>query len=131
MYHWLTEITMLIFPLISLVTMNSVIIHTLRKRSKQNISRSATQGDNDGQNLKFKSSEKQVFTMVLLITFAFLIFNIPTRSLVFYSNFYSGDTPYYHAGFHLFYKLEKNPTILTMQLISFFMSFLVKNLEMI
>ena len=71
MYHWLTEIAMFIFPLISLVTMNSVIIHTLRKRSKQNISGSAAQGDNDGQNLKFKNSEKQVFTMVLLITFAF------------------------------------------------------------
>ena len=105
MYHWLTEITMFIFPLISLVTMNSVIIHTLRKRSKQNISGSAGQGDGDGQNLKFKNSEKQVFTMVLLITFAFLIFNIPTRSLVFYSNFYRGDTPYYHAGFHLFYQI--------------------------
>ena len=24
---------------------------------------------------------------------------------IFYSNFYSGDTPYYHAGFHLFYQI--------------------------
>ena len=47
MYHWLTEITMFFIPLISLVTMNSVIIHTLRKRSKQNISASAGHGDSD------------------------------------------------------------------------------------
>ena len=105
MYHWLTEITMFIFPFISLVTMNSVIIHTLRKRSKQKVSASTGQGDNNGQNSKLKNSEKQVFTMVLLITFAFLVFNIPTRSLVFYQNFYSGDTPYYHAGLHLFYQI--------------------------
>ena len=105
MYHWLTEVVMFIFPFISLVTMNSVIIHTLRKRSRQSISASASQADNDGQNLKLKSTEKQVFIMVLLITFAFLIFNIPTRSLVFYSNFYTGDTPYYYAGLHLLYQI--------------------------
>ena len=105
MFHWLTEIVMFIFPFFALVTMNSVIIHTLRKRSRQNISAPISQSDNDGQNLKLKNTEKQVFIMVLLITFAFLIFNIPTRTLVFYSNFYTGDTPYYHAGLHLLYQI--------------------------
>ena len=33
-YHWLTEVVIYIFPFLSLLTMNSVIIHTLRKRSK-------------------------------------------------------------------------------------------------
>ena len=69
MYHWLTEIISFIFPFISLVTMNSVIIHTLRKRSRQNIS----QGDTAGGNLKVKNSEKQVLTIVLIITSTFLI----------------------------------------------------------
>ena len=74
MYHWLTEVVMFIFPFISLVTMNNVIIHTLRKRSRQNISEQVGQSNNDEQNLKLKSTEKQVFIMVLLITFAFFNF---------------------------------------------------------
>ena len=61
MFHWLTEIVMFIFPFFALETMNSVIIHTLRKRSRQNISAPMSQSDNDGQNLKLKNTEKQVF----------------------------------------------------------------------
>ena len=52
MYHWLTEIVMFIFPFISLLTMNSFIIYTLRKRLRQNISASTGQGDDDGQKQK-------------------------------------------------------------------------------
>ena len=101
-YHWLTEIVIFIVPFMSLLIMNSFVIHTLRKRSRQNISASMGQDDNDGPNLKLKNTEKQVFRMVLFITFAFLILNIPLRPLAFYTNFaYTGDTAYYFAWHHL------------------------------
>ena len=102
MYHWLTEIISFIFPFISLVTMNSVIIHTLTKRSRQNIS----QGDTGGGNLKVKNSEKQVLTIVLIITSTFLILNITTRPFALYLHFYTGDTAYYYVGLHLFSQIS-------------------------
>ena len=48
--------------------MNSLIINTLKNRSKQNILESADQIQNESQNLKFKQVEKQIMTMVLLVT---------------------------------------------------------------
>ena len=104
-YYWLSEIFLFIFPFLSLLTMNSVIIHTLRKRSRLKLLQSTDQAQSESQNLKGKQTEKQIFTMLLLITFVFLALNIPTRSLVFYLNFYSANTPYYYAGLHLFYQI--------------------------
>ena len=86
--------------------MNSVIIHTLRKRSKTNLMGSGGQGQSqevEGQDTKNKQSEKQVFTTLLLVTFTYLILTIPGKLLIFYLNFFSGNTPYYYAGLHLFY----------------------------
>ena len=105
MYHWLTEILIFIFPFISLLTMNSVIIQTLRKRSKLKILEPTGQDENGGKNMKTKHTEKQVITMLLLVTFVFLVLNIPTRGVVYYLNFYNGNTPYYYAGLHLFYEV--------------------------
>ena len=104
-YSWFTEVLLLAFPFISLLIMNSVLIHTLRKRSKQHFSGLSGQDETEPENVKTKNSEKQVFTMVLLITFAFLILNIPPRALVYYLNFYSGNTPSYYAGLYLFYQI--------------------------
>ena len=97
MYYWLTEIVIFMFPFLSLLTMNSVIIHTLRKRSKLKILELECQGQTEGQNVKSKHPEKQVVTTLLLVTFVFLILNIPVRTMVFYLNFYSGNTPTYYA----------------------------------
>ena len=104
MYHWATEVFIFIFPFLSLLTMNSVIIHTLRKRSKQNILASKIQNENEGEHLRNKNPEKQIVTMLLLVTFVFLTLNMPVRSAVFYVNFSSGNTPYYYAGIYLFYQ---------------------------
>ena len=103
-YHWLTEIVIFIFPFLSLLTMNSVIIHTLRKRSQSNIFGSKTQDESTSQQLRNKHPEKQIVTMLLLVTFVFLLLNLPVRCLVFYVNFSSGNTPYYYAGLHLGYQ---------------------------
>ena len=84
--------------------MNSVIIHTLRKRSKSNILGSKTQDGTTGQQSRNKNPEKQIVIMLLLVTFVFLTLNLPVRSIAFYVNFTSGNTPYYYAGLHLFYQ---------------------------
>ena len=102
MYHWLTEILTFIFPFVSLLSMNCVIIHTLRKRSLLKLLESTNQSQTESQNSKNKHSEKQVYTMLLLVTFVFLILNIPLRALVYYLNFASGDTLFFYAGLHLF-----------------------------
>ena len=105
LYYWLTEIVIFIFPFSSLLTMNSVIIHTLRNRSKKAISGSTGLDENESQNLKIKQTEKQIITTLLLITFVFLILNIPVRTLVYFLNFSSGDSPFYYASLHLIYQI--------------------------
>ena len=99
---WLTDILTFIFPFISLLTMNSVIIHTLRKRSKLSLTDFTSQGQNEGLSFKSKHSEKQFVVILLLVTFVFLTLNIPVRAMVFYINFSIGNTPFYYAGLHLF-----------------------------
>ena len=86
--------------------MNSVIIHTLRKRSNLHLSESSGQGQTESQNIKSKNPEKQIFITVLLITFVFLILNTPALAVVIYLTFYTGNTAYYHAGLHLFFQVS-------------------------
>ena len=100
--------------------MNSIIIHTLRKRSKLNISEPRGQGQNEGQTFKIKHSEKHIFTMLLTVTFTYLILNISMRDLNFFNNFYTGNTPSYYAGFHLIYHIEIE-SIYTNHAINFFL----------
>ena len=100
--------------------MNSIIIHTLRKRSKLNLLESAGQVEIENKKLKSKQSEKQIFTMLLLVTFVFLTLNVPTRAMVFYLNFYTGETPHYYASLHLFYQVGQK-TYFTNHGINFFL----------
>ena len=89
MYSWLTETILFIFPFLSLLIMNSVIIHILRKRSKQKLlSKTDQNGQKEGQQLKTKHQENQIITMLLLVTFAYLSLNTPVRILVIYLNFF-------------------------------------------
>ena len=80
LYYWLTQIFIFIFSFTALLTMNSVIIHTLRKRSQLNLSEPTGQGQREGQNDKMKQTEKQIFTMLLLVTFMYLILSFPLRA---------------------------------------------------
>ena len=104
-YHWVTEVLVFIFPFLSLLIMNSIIVHTLKKRAKLNLLKSEGHDETEGQNTKSRHYEKQIVTMLLLVTFVFLIVNLPVRSLVIYVNFSTGITPYYYAGLHLFYQV--------------------------
>ena len=120
LYHWLTETCIFIFPFLSLLIMNSVIIHTLRKRSKLNILETSGESQGEAQQQKIKQSERQIVTMLLLITFVFLFLNIPTRALVFYLNFSTGDTPSYYAGLNLFFQIGDKSDV-TNHAINFFL----------
>ena len=110
-FIWFTEVLTFIFPFVALLTMNSVIIHTLRKKSMLTLSESIGEGQGKGQGLKMKHSEQHVFAMLLLLTFAFLILNIPTRVMIFYLNFTSGNTPDYYATLHFLYQVGKKSNI--------------------
>ena len=119
LYHWLTEIVMFFFPFASLLIMNSFIIHTLRKRSKLK-PLAGSHNENDAQNSSSKSSEKQIFTMLLLVTFVFLILTIPTRTMVYYLNVPNQNTPHYYASFHLCFQVGEK-TYYTNHGINFFL----------
>ena len=106
LYYWLSFIVSFALPFVLLLMMNSVIVHTLRQRSKMDLSRSQNhQGQVEGQNPKGKNSELQIFIMLLLVTFAFLILTTPMYVLIFYVNFFHGNTPHYYAGYYLFYSI--------------------------
>ena len=106
MYYWTDQVIGFVFPLIALLIMNSVIIHTLRKRSTLLLTRSDTQdeGQNQGHSSKMKSSEKQIIIMLLLVTFGFLILTTPTYGMSFYTALFAEvvRSPKLSAGFLLF-----------------------------
>ena len=109
MYSWMIESVTYLVPFVSLLVMNSVIIHTLRNRLK--VIRSVGQDQSEGEHIKSKHSEKQIVTMLLLVTFVFLILNVSARALKFYRNFVSGYSAYYLAGLHLFYQIGNKANI--------------------
>ena len=115
-YYWFSEILHFILPFILLLIMNSVIIHTLHERSKLNIG----QGQSEGQTTKTKNSERQIFTMLLAVTFGFLILTTPVKVLVFYMNLFFSNTPQYFAGLYLFYQIGEK-TYYTNYGINFFL----------
>ena len=106
LYYWSDQVVRFGFPFVALLTMNTVIIHTLRKRSSLLIARTETQGEgyNEGQNSsKMKSSEKQIIIMLLLVTFGFLILMTPSYGMTLYTVFVDfSSSPKLYAGFLLF-----------------------------
>ena len=98
-YYWLTLTLSFGLPFVSLLLMNSVIIHTLRQRSKLSLTRSEALSQREGS--KAKNSERQIFVMLLFVTFAFLTLSTPAYAMIFYHNFYHGTMPYFYAQLHL------------------------------
>ena len=105
LYYWSDQVVGFGFPFVALLTMNTVIIHTLRKRSGLLIARTETQGEghNEGHSSKLKSSEKQIIIMLLLVTFGFLILMTPSYGMTLYTVFVDfSSSPKLYAGFLLF-----------------------------
>ena len=107
LYYWCDQVVGLFFPFLALLIMNSVIIHTLRKRSTLLLTRSKTldegQGHNEGHLSKMKSSEKQTIIMLLLVTFGYLILMIPANGMTLYPIFVDfSSSPKLYAVYFLF-----------------------------
>ena len=89
---------------ILLLVMNSAIIYTLHKRSMdQGQLQGRTQGQdkNDVQKTRMKLYERQVYVMLLFVTFSFLILTMPFYVWTFLRNFYKNHSPCYHAVLRL------------------------------
>ena len=75
------------------------------------VGRTESQGQGEGQTTKLKSSEKQMFVLLLMVSFAFLIFTIPPYSLSLYVNFVDyRKSPALLAGFYLFHSVGQKAT---------------------
>ena len=80
LYFWLSFVIGFCFPFLSLLIMNCFIINTLRNRSslleKANVnSKGQTQGQPQGQvqRSSVENSDIQIYIILLLVTFSFLV----------------------------------------------------------
>ena len=96
-YYWLSYCTNFVLPFILLLIMNSFIIHTIRNRTKRNMS--------NNQN---PSHDKQVFAILLLVTFGFLILVTPVYLFFLYTHLVDYErTAQSYAEFQLFYSVSQ------------------------
>ena len=101
-YYWLSFTINFVVPFVSLLVMNSVIINTLRKRSRF-IDSNSTE-ENQGS----KSSERQVYAILLLVTFGFLILSTPAYMLFLYMmvvDFFASPATF--ATYYIFYNFAQ------------------------
>ena len=115
MYYWVSFVLNFAFPFLSLLVINSVIIHTLRNRSRfglridQGQGQGQGQGKGQGQDGKLKNSEKQIYLTLLLITFGFLVLSTPSYAFNISQLIYNyNKSPYSYSGFHLFFQVARN-----------------------
>ena len=107
-FYWFSFIVEFALPFVLLLIMNSVIIHKLRTRSIVTQSQNPQSGGSDTRS--GKNSGAQIFVMLLLVTFGFMILNIPAYTFYMYLyvipvNFLS--SPKAFAGYHLFYNIAQ------------------------
>ena len=102
-YYWLSFVVIFVLPFVLLLIMNSFIIHILRRRTHSGISDQP--GDTQPGN-KIKKSEMQIFAILLLVAFSFLILSTLTFVFTLYVMLVDfGKTAQSLAGFHLFYNI--------------------------
>ena len=104
-YYWVSFAVQYAIPFVSLLSMNGVIIHTLRNRMRPVKPRNEVQGhgQGQGQNSKIKSSEMQIYIILLLVTFGFLILTTPGYMFFLINLVYDfRKSPKVFAGYHLY-----------------------------
>ena len=111
-HYWLSFVLNFILPFIFLLTMNIVIIHTLRARSDIFAERFKGRGQshNTDQPSKMKNTEKQVYITLLLVTFGFLVLTTPVyvlKVLIHASMIVYGKTPRGSAMYYFCYHLAQ------------------------
>ena len=105
-YSWLTIVINAVIPFTLLIHMNYIIVKTVKNSRK-----SFTDNDRgmDARQKALQSAEKQLTTMLLLVTTLFLILLLPTYIRFIYAAFVTSNTPYKYAIsmciFELSYKL--------------------------
>ena len=82
-YLWIDQMVYMGIPFVTLMSLNSVIIHTLRVRSKSMLTgpKSLEQSNEPAM----KNSEKQIVMMLLLVSFSYLILMIPITTFAIYT----------------------------------------------
>ena len=113
LYYWVSFVINFAFPFMSLLIMNSVIIHVIRTSSsfsdKQEVKHNTKcQGHSEGHiNKVTKQTETQVFAILLLVTFGFLILTTPAYVFFLYNMFGNfTESAEKIAGFILFYNIS-------------------------
>ena len=113
-YFFVDQVVSVGIPFISLLVMNCVIIYNLYKRPKFLTNKSLEEGQNEDQcqgqsqghsqgHRNTRHPEKQIITMLLVVTFSYLILMIPAYSMLFYIQFVDfRSSPKLYAGFYLF-----------------------------
>ena len=123
-YYWVSFLLNFAVPFVLLLSMNSVIIYKIQNRSILTYQRNATvsaEDNNKKQDSKVKNSERQIFTILLLVTFGFLILTTPAYVFMLVSMFVDfTTTPKLYATFYLFYNVAQKMH-LTNHGINFFM----------
>ena len=109
-YYWFSVVINFVLPFILLLFMNCFIIHTIHQRPNLTVVRkdNKSQGQNESHTVKIKNSEMQIFIILLLVTFGFLILTTPAYAFFFYINMadYTA-TPMIYAGYILFHSVAQ------------------------
>ena len=111
LYYWLSFILNFVLPFVLLLTMNSFIIHALRKRHlKFSVKKTSNEGQglDEGQSSKNRTSEPQIYVTLLLVTFSFLILMAPPYMYVLVLHILSIDynkSTYSYAAYYLSYQV--------------------------
>ena len=103
-FYWFDLSLQFVLPSVLLLIMNSVIIHKLRTRS---VVTTQKQG-RESETSQRKSSDTQIFIMLLLVTFGFLI--LVTPAYVFFLYVILVDflaSPKAFAGYYLFHSVAQ------------------------
>ena len=113
-FFWLSYVVQFIIPFLSLLSMNSVIIHTLRTRSLLKFPNNDTQvqgwsqsqGQGQNQKSKSKSTETQIYLILLLVAFSFFILITPLYAFNLYVQFVDfTKSPKAFAEFYIFFQI--------------------------
>ena len=107
-FFWLSYVVQFVIPFLSLLAMNSVIIHTLRTRSLLKLSNAQGQDQAQSQSKKSKSksTETQIYLILLLVAFSFFILISPLYAFNLYVQFVDfTKSPKEFAEFYIFFQI--------------------------
>ena len=120
LFFWVSYLVQFIVPFVSLLSMNSILVHTLRKRYLQQIAsveaqcynqvfsqlNSEGQGQGHGQIFKYKHTDRQVCVIPLLVAFSFFVLISPLYAFLLYIETVDfTKSPAAFAEFFLFYQV--------------------------